>query len=372
MIHAEGTVVLVCFQDGAGPLASAAAARCLGLSKGLDQRCRWHGSGLLSIRLDRPAKASSVAELSGLPGVRTVRVVPSDGALTSLKVLPGRSQVRLPNGAVIGGGHLAMIAGPCSVESATQICEIAAMVQEAGALALRGGAFKPRSSPYTFGGLGEKGLEHLALAREKTGLPVVTEALESSDLNLVARYADMIQIGARNMYNVPLLFKAGSHPSGKPILLKRGLSATISEFLQAAEHVLLGRISIGLDEPRLILCERGVRTGNDATRFSLDVGAIAVLRDKTHLPVIADPSHAAGDRRYVAPLALASVATGADGLIVEVHSQPSRAWSDGPQSIDPSDFRSLMGDLRRMESLNMAGRMPKDRFETGPTPCPGS
>ncbi|OGS40158.1 MAG: 3-deoxy-7-phosphoheptulonate synthase [Elusimicrobia bacterium RIFOXYD12_FULL_66_9] len=358
MIRAEAIVVLVCFHDAAPPHASASAARRLGLTEGLDRRCRWHGEQLLSIQLDRPAEASALAELSGLPGIREIRVVPAEGGLTSMKGASGRSLVRLPNREVIGGGTLAVIAGPCSVESAAQICEIAARVREAGASALRGGAFKPRSSPYAFAGLGEKALEHLALAREKTGLPVVTEVLESADIDLVARYADMIQIGARNMHNFPLLFKAGSHRSGKPILLKRGLSATIAEFLQAAEHVLLGRLSVGLDEPRLILCERGIRTGNDSTRFTLDVGAIAVLRERTHLPVIADPSHAAGDRRHVAPLALAAAAAGADGLMIEVHPQPSEAWSDGPQCIDPAGFQELMNDLRLLKVPD-AGSRPR-------------
>jgi 3-deoxy-7-phosphoheptulonate synthase len=246
------------------------------------------------------------------------------------------------------------------VESADQICETAACVQEAGAVALRGGAFKARTSPYSFGGLGNKGLEYLALAREKTGLPVVTEVLDTQDLDLVARFADVLQIGSRNMQNYPLLFQAGSHPSGKPVLLKRGFAATIEEFLQAAQYVLLGRVSMGRKEPGLILCERGIRTACDATRFTLDVGALAVLKEQTALPVMADPSHAAGDRRYVAPLALAAAAAGADGLLMEVHPEPDRAWSDGAQSMDLRTFAALMTDLRRVAAL---------RIEKSAQPC---
>jgi 3-deoxy-7-phosphoheptulonate synthase len=239
-----------------------------------------------------------------------------------------------------------VIAGPCSVESETQVAEIAAMVKEAGAIALRGGAFKPRSSPYSFGGLGERGLIYLARAREKTGLPVVTEAMDPSHLDLVAQYADMIQIGSRNMANYPLLFRAGSHPAGKPILLKRGLAATIDELILAAEYVLLGRLQAGIDEPRLLLCERGIRTFEPSLRFTLDVGAIPVLKERTRLPVVVDPSHAAGIRRYVTPLAMAGLAAGGDALLVEVHSDPDHAWSDGEQTLDGAGFRELMARVR--------------------------
>lgn len=328
----SSAILLVRFRDDAGPETCSALAGRLGVD-----RCRWHGSRLLCVQIEESSREGMLAELRGTAGVRDVLTAPD---------FPGPSAVRLPNGAVIGDGSLSVIAGPCSVESAAQLCEIAASVREAGAAALRGGAFKARTSPYSFGGLGEKGLECLALAREKTGLPVVTEVLDAQDLDLVARFADVLQIGSRNMQNTPLLFQAGSHASGKPVILKRGFAATIEEFLQAAQYVLLGRLSAGRREPGLILCERGIRTPCDATRFTLDVGAIAVLQTRTDLPVIADPSHAAGDRRYVAPLARAAAAAGADGLLVEVHPDPAQAWSDGPQCLDLRAFAQLMKGLR--------------------------
>jgi 3-deoxy-7-phosphoheptulonate synthase len=232
--------------------------------------------------------------------------------------------------------------------------EIAERVKDAGAEALRGGTFKPRTTPYSFGGLEESGLRYLAEAREATGLPIVTEAMDERQLDLVAEHADVVQIGSRNMHNFPLLFKAGNHPSGKPILLKRGFGATIDEFLGAAEYVLLGRIAADADEPGLILCERGIRTFEVATRFTLDVAAIPVIKERSRLPVISDPSHAAGDRKYVNALGLASMAAGADGLLVEVHCNPDQAWCDAAQGLEFDDFRRLMEGTRGIASLGLS------------------
>jgi 3-deoxy-7-phosphoheptulonate synthase len=338
------TLLLIRMRAGAGRDAGARLARRLKADIGPEPRCRWHSPTMLCILLERAADQAALAGLRRMAEVESVTTTPWDRPLASRSEPAADRSVRLPNGIRIGGG-LAVIAGPCSVESAAQICETAARVREAGAAALRGGAFKSRTSPYSFAGLGEEGLEHLALAREKTGLPVVTEVVDTRDLDLVCRFADVLQIGSRSMQNFPLLFQAGSHPAGKPVLLKRGFSATVEEFLQAAEYVLLGQLFAGRQEPGLILCERGMRTACDATRFTLDLGSIAVLKEKTGLPVIADPSHAAGDRRYVARLALAAAAAGADGLMIEVHPDPDQAWSDGAQSLDARAFRELMGGL---------------------------
>ncbi len=305
-----------------------------------DPRCRWHDANLLVVR---SGDAAGLDRVRGVPGVARAVEIPKDHPLVS----PGRrgGVVTLPGGARIGAGGPAVIAGPCSVESESQVAEIAEIVKASGAVALRGGAFKPRTSPYAFGGLGERGLEYLARAGRKAGLPVVTEALDPGQVDVVARYADVIQVGSRNMANYPLLFRVGSHPSGKPVLLKRGLAATVEEFLQAAEYVLLGRLHAGTEEPGLLLCERGIRTFEPSLRFTLDVGAIPVLKERSRLPVIADPSHAAGVRRHVAPLGRAAVAAGADGLLVEVHVDPDRAWSDAEQTLDAAGFRDLMARL---------------------------
>jgi len=238
-----------------------------------------------------------------------------------------------------------VIAGPCSVEGPRQIAEIAAGVADAGARVLRGGVFKPRSSPYDFGGLGERGLRMMVGAGKRSGLPIITEVLDPTCLDLVAEHADILQIGSRNMHNTSFLFALGAHPRGKPALLKRGFGATVEELLSAAEYFLLGRLAAGHRDPGLILCERGVRTFESSTRFTLDVAAIPVLRRRTHLPVIVDPSHPAGDRGLVASLAAAAIAAGADGLLVEVHTDPERAWCDGDQSLDLAMFRELMVKL---------------------------
>lgn len=238
----------------------------------------------------------------------------------------------------VGGPEVVVMAGPCSVESESQISLVAESVAESGARILRGGAFKPRTSPYSFQGLGEDGLYLLAAARDRTGLPVVTEVVAPEDVALVGAHADMLQIGARNMQNFRLLSEVGAQP--KPVLLKRGISSSIEEVLLAAEYVA----SAG--NTRVILCERGIRTFENATRNTFDVSAVPVLKQKTHLPVIVDPSHAAGDRSLVPALAAAGVAAGADGVLVEVHNDPENALSDGPQSLTLPGFTTMMGLLK--------------------------
>jgi 3-deoxy-7-phosphoheptulonate synthase len=243
-------------------------------------------------------------------------------------------------GVKIGGEELIVIAGPCSVESRDQILEVAERVKAAGAHMLRGGAFKPRSSPYSFQGLKEEGLKYLAEARERTGMPIVTEVMACEQVSLVADYADVLQIGARNMQNFTLLEQVGR--AKKPVLLKRGLSSTITELLLAAEYVLSeGNFQV-------MLCERGIRTFETALRNTFDVGAIPVIQQLSHLPVVADPSHATGDRSKVGPVALAAVAAGADALMLEVHPKPEEALTDGPQSLGPAEFETLMGRIERV------------------------
>ncbi len=237
-----------------------------------------------------------------------------------------------------GGEKVVIIGGPCAVENLAQVTTIAGEVARAGGVMLRGGAWKPRTSPYAFQGLGQEGLEMLVAARKASGLPFVTEVLDPRDVETVAGVADMLQIGSRSVQNFPLLREAGA--SGKPVLLKRGMMTTISEWLNAAEHVLAAG---GRD---LVFCERGIRTFEPAMRNTLDVGAVAVLRERTHLPVIIDPSHAAGSRIYVEPLARAAVAAGADGLLVETHGDPVQALSDADQSLTPKEFAKLTASCR--------------------------
>jgi 3-deoxy-7-phosphoheptulonate synthase len=246
--------------------------------------------------------------------------------------------VEIPNGTRVGAGEVVLMAGPCAVESEEQILGIAHTLRRMGATILRGGAFKPRSSPYSFQGLGVKGLELLAEAREQTGLAVVTEALDVETAGYVAEYADILQVGARNMQNYPLLRKVGR--IGKPILLKRGMSATIEELLLAAEYVLAE------GNPNVILCERGIRSFDTQTRNLLDLSAIPVVKSLSHLPIIADPSHGTGVRNKVIPMARAAVAAGADGLMVEVHPDPNHALSDGAQSLFPEQFQELMEQIQ--------------------------
>jgi len=234
----------------------------------------------------------------------------------------------------IGAEKIAVIAGPCSVESREQMLEVARSVKASGAAMIRGGAFKPRTLPYSFQGLGVEGLKILAEAREETGLPVVTEVISPESVGIVEEYADVLQIGARNMQNYPLLKRVGE--ASKPVLLKRGLSSTIEEWLGAAEYVLAG----GNEE--VILCERGIRTYQKLTRFTLDLSAVPLLKEVSPLPVVVDPSHGTGIRSLVSPMAKAAVAAGADGLLIEVHPNPEEAKSDGPQSLRPQEFRELM------------------------------
>ena len=274
-----------------------------------------------------------------LPGVLEVIPVSHAYKLVSREAKTEDSVVRV--GAVpIGGPGLVLMAGPCAVETREQTLAIARAVKSAGAHVLRGGAFKPRTSPYSFQGLGEEGLKYLAEAREETGLPVVTEALDTESVDLVERYADAIQIGARNMQNFSLLRRVGR--SKMPVLLKRGLSATLEELLMSAEYILSeGNYSV-------ILCERGVRTFSDFSRNTLDLAVVPAVKRLSHLPILVDPSHGTGRRDKVAPLSRAAAAVGADGLMVEVHHDPDAALSDGPQSITPDMFADLMRDLRQI------------------------
>jgi 3-deoxy-7-phosphoheptulonate synthase len=243
-------------------------------------------------------------------------------------------------GLKVGNGHIGVIAGPCSVESRGQILDIAHLVKDAGGTGLRGGAFKPRTSPYSFQGLKEKGLQLLAEARAATGLAVVTEVMAPEQVRLVAEYADVLQIGARNMQNYPLLEAAGE--SGMPVLLKRGPSGTMDEFLLAAEYILK------TGNTRVMLCERGIRTFEEHTRFTLPLATVPYLHQTTHLPVVVDPSHGTGKASLVATMARAAVAAGADGLIVEVHPDPEKALSDGFQALTPAAFRQMMAECRRV------------------------
>jgi len=252
-------------------------------------------------------------------------------------------------GATIGGDEFVVMAGPCSVESEKQILESAEIVAKHGAKLLRGGAFKPRTSPYDFKGLEEEGLKLLAKAREVTGLGIITEVMSDRDVDLVAAYADVLQIGARNMQNFALLKLLGK--CGRPILLKRGMSATVKELLMSAEYI------VAHGNQQVMLCERGIRTFETVTRNTCDIGAIAALNELTHLPVILDPSHATGKRSLVPALARAGVAVGADGLIVEMHPHPEKAVSDGAQSLDPKQFAKMMADLKPYIALWKQARM---------------
>jgi len=279
-----------------------------------------------------------VAEsLEALPFVERVVPILKPYKLVSSEAQPERSRISV-GGVMVGGEQVVVMAGPCSVENREQIIACARAVKDAGARVLRGGAFKPRTSPYDFQGLGEEGLQILAAARQETGLPIVTEVRDVRQVALVGQYADLLQTGARNMHNFDLLKELGQ--SHKPVLLKRGFAATVEEWLKAAEYVAAsGNLQI-------ILCERGIRTFETATRFTLDLSAVAVAQAETHLPVMVDPSHASGDARLVPSLALGAVATGADGLLVEVHPAPEQALSDGPQSLRPEAFAELMAQVR--------------------------
>jgi 3-deoxy-7-phosphoheptulonate synthase len=285
------------------------------------------------------AGKDKLQSLELLPGVEHVVPIMKPYKLASREVQNQSSEIEIAPGIVIGGNEFIVAAGPCSVESQEQICLTAKLVKASGARMLRGGAFKPRTSPYSFQGMEEDGLKLLAEARELTGLPIVTEVVNPRDVELVARYADVMQVGARNTQNFALLKMLGQ--LDKPILLKRGMATTVQEFLMSAEYIL----SEG--NRKVILCERGIRTFETATRNTLDISAVPVLKSLTHLPVLIDPSHATGHAHLVAPMCYAAAAAGADGIIVEVHPCPEEASSDGPQSLRPEDFSAMMVKLKR-------------------------
>jgi 3-deoxy-7-phosphoheptulonate synthase len=293
-------------------------------------------------------------KLEMLPGVERTHRITKPYKLASREFRPISTVVRVGD-LEIGGDEFIVMAGPCSVESREQVLETAKAVKAAGARILRGGAYKPRTSPYSFQGLGEQGLEYLAEAREVTGLPIITEVLDPGDVPLVAKYTDILQLGTRNMQNFPLLRAVGAQD--KPVLLKRGMSATIEEWLMAAEYIL----HAGNDQ--VILCERGIRTFETAVRNTLDLSAVPVVRKLSHLPVVVDPSHGTGKWYLVKPMALAGAAVGADGLLIEVHPNPDAALSDGPQSLNLDNFAALMADLRRVtEAVGRAvGPVPAGR-----------
>jgi 3-deoxy-7-phosphoheptulonate synthase len=281
--------------------------------------------------------------LEGEPGVDRVMPILKPYKLASAEIKHGERTVLEIDGRKVGGGNFALMAGPCTVESREQLLETARVVGEGGASFLRGGAYKPRTSPYAFQGLGQEGLRLLAEAKKETGLPVVTELMDMRDIDDVLEVADVVQIGARNMQNYPLLTEIGR--SGRPALLKRGLSATLDELLMAAEYILKE------GNPNVMLCERGIRTFETAYRFTLDLMAVPVLKELTHLPVIIDPSHAAGRRDLVTPLSLAAAAVGADGIIVEVHPHPEAAICDGPQALRAEDFAAYAAAVEQAAEL---------------------
>ncbi len=275
--------------------------------------------------------------LEAIPGVEKVHPILKPYKLASREFRPENTVIAV-GGTQIGGNRIVVMAGPCAIENKTLLVEIAKEVKSAGATFLRGGAFKPRTSPYAFQGLEEEGLKYLAETRERVGLPVITEVMDPRDIDMIVKYADILQIGARNMQNFRLLKDVGR--CRKPVLLKRGISATIKEWLMSAEYIMAG------GNHQVILCERGIRTYETATRNTLDLSAIPVLKQMTHLPVVVDPSHAVGKWDLVAPMAKAAVAAGADGLIIEVHSNPEEALCDGEQSLKPKNFKQLMDELR--------------------------
>jgi 3-deoxy-7-phosphoheptulonate synthase len=274
--------------------------------------------------------------ISSMPGVESLVPIMKPFKLAGKELKQNPTIVDV-NGVKIGGNEVIVMAGPCAIESEDTFVETARKVKEAGAKIIRGGAFKPRSSPYSFQGLEEDGLKIMAKAREVTGLPIVTEVVDTRDVELVASYADIIQIGARNMQNFRLLQEVGM--TSKPVLLKRGLAATVEEWLMAAEYIMAA------GNQNIILCERGIRTYETSTRNTVDMSAIPVVKELSHLPVIIDPSHAAGTWKYVGALSKGAIATGADGLIIEVHLDPPNALSDGPQSLRPAKFAQLMKEF---------------------------
>lgn len=280
-------------------------------------------------------------KLEQLPGVERVMAVSEPYKLANRKYHPDDTVITLPNGMTVGGKKLAVIAGPCSVETEEQICDVAKSVKMAGAAALRGGAFKPRTSPYSFQGLEDAGLNLLRKAGNDAGLPIVTEIMDVEHIDLFEELVDVIQVGARNMQNFTLLKQLGRRTT-KPILLKRGLSATIEEWLMSAEYIMAS------GNPNVILCERGIRTFETFTRNTLDLSAVLAVKQQSHLPVVVDPSHACGKAWMVERMSMAAIAAGADGLIIEVHNDPEHAWCDGAQSITPEQFDGLMPKLAAM------------------------
>ena len=277
--------------------------------------------------------------LDAMHGVETTVAISKSYKLASREFHPASTVVDI-RGIKIGDGTPVVMAGPCAVESREQLLETAQLVKEGGAQFIRGGAYKPRTSPYAFQGLEEEGLKYLAEAREKTGLAVVTEVTVVEAVDTVAAYADLLQVGARNMQNFGLLRAVGR--AGKPVMLKRGLAATIDEWLNAAEYIM------NEGNPNVILCERGIRTYETYTRNTFDISAIPAIKHLSHLPIIADPSHGTGKWRMIKPVSLASIAAGADGLIIEVHPNPARALSDGPQSLTPGNYRDLMASVQKL------------------------
>ncbi|CUH94621.1 Phospho-2-dehydro-3-deoxyheptonate aldolase [Propionispora sp. 2/2-37] len=284
-------------------------------------------------------KAIMSLPIEAFEGVDKALPVTSSYKLVSREFHPDPTVVDV-DGVKIGDGSLVVMAGPCAVESREQLLEAAKIVRAAGAQFLRGGAYKPRTSPYAFQGLEEAGLEFMAEAKALTGLKIVTEVTNVNALELVVKYADMLQIGARNMQNFHLLKEVGR--TGKPVLLKRGLSATYDEWLHAAEYI------VNEGNPNVVFCERGIRTFESYTRNTLDLGAVSVVKRLSHLPIIVDPSHGTGKWHMVKPMSMAAVAAGADGLMIEVHPEPERALSDGPQSLNPFNYASLMADVREL------------------------
>ena len=280
-------------------------------------------------------------KMEQLPGVDRVMTVSEPYKMANRKYHPDDTVITLPNGRTIGGKELAIIAGPCSVETEEQICGVAGRVKAAGAAALRGGAFKPRTSPYSFQGLEETGLELLRKAGDQSGLPVVTEIMDEEHIDLFESCVDVIQVGARNMQNFNLLKQLGKRTT-KPILLKRGMSATIEEWLMSAEYIMAS------GNPNVILCERGIRTFETFTRNTLDLSAVLAVKQQSHLPVVVDPSHACGKAWMVERMSMAAIAAGADGLLIEVHNDPPHALCDGAQSITPEQFDELMPKLKAM------------------------
>jgi 3-deoxy-7-phosphoheptulonate synthase len=279
-----------------------------------------------------------VKPLEAFPGVESVMEVQKPYKLASREFRAETSEFEMPGGVKVGGRHIVVMAGPCSVEGYDMLLETAKTVKSAGASFLRGGAFKPRTSPYDFQGMGEEGLKIMREVADQCGLLVVTEVMDTRNVELVAKYADMLQIGARNMQNFDLLKECGV--SQKPVLLKRGLSATVKELLLSAEYLL------AKGNFKIILCERGIRTFETATRNTFDINAIPVLKKESHLPVLADPSHGTGVRGFVAPVARAAIAAGCDALMIEIHPNPEEAWSDGQQSLRLAEFDALMKGLR--------------------------